>query len=118
LLAGQVTLAEIERLEGRVQEAQALAEHVLADAAIHGDRYLEASAHWARAEALAMQRQAAEADRERARALELDASVAAAMGPRRIPLLPPITDQSDPRSLAAPNRRRLSGFAGISRSYP
>jgi len=83
-----VTLAEIERLDGRGQESQALAERVLADPAIHGDRHLEASARWARADALAMQRQTADADLERARALELDASVAAAMEPRAHPISP------------------------------
>jgi tetratricopeptide (TPR) repeat protein len=74
LLAGQVILAEIERLEGRWPKSQALAERILADPAIRGDRFLEASARWARACALAMQRENAEAEHERARALEIETS--------------------------------------------
>jgi tetratricopeptide (TPR) repeat protein len=72
LLAGQVILAEVERLDGQWPKSQALAERVLTDPAAQGERSLEASARWARACALAMQRQTAEADLERARALKIE----------------------------------------------
>jgi len=75
LLAGQVILAEIERLDGQVSKSQAVAEHVLNDSAVHGDRFLEAGARWARACALAAQRSAVEAGRERARALDIEQSL-------------------------------------------
>jgi tetratricopeptide (TPR) repeat protein len=79
LLAGQVILAEIEGLDGQWPKSQALAEHILADPAIHGDRLLEGSARWARACALAMQNEKAEAGRERTRALEIEMSGAEQM---------------------------------------
>jgi serine/threonine-protein kinase len=75
LLAGLVIVAEIERLGGQWAESQALAERVLNDPAIRGDRFLEASAHWARACALAAQRETAAAELERASALAIETSV-------------------------------------------
>jgi tetratricopeptide (TPR) repeat protein len=75
LLAGLVILAEIERRDGQLQKSQALAERVLADPAVHGDRVLEANAHWARACALGMQRETVEAERERSRAFEMETSI-------------------------------------------
>jgi eukaryotic-like serine/threonine-protein kinase len=74
LLAGQVILAEIERLEGQWPKSRTLAERVLADPALRGDRLLEASARWAHACALAMQQEKEEAEHERARALEIETS--------------------------------------------
>ncbi len=73
-LGGQVILAEIEFLDGHASKSQALAERVLIDPAIHGDRYLEADARWARTCALAAERENAEAAVERARALEIETS--------------------------------------------
>jgi serine/threonine-protein kinase len=74
LLAGQVILAEIENLDGQWPESRTLAERVLTDPAVRGDRYLEASARWVRACSLAKQREPVEAERERARALEIETS--------------------------------------------
>jgi tetratricopeptide (TPR) repeat protein len=74
LLAGQVILAEIERLDGQWPKSRALAERILADPATLGDRVLEVTARWARACALAMQQENAEAEHERARALEIETS--------------------------------------------
>ena len=76
LLTGQVILAEIERLDGQVLKSQALAERVLADPAVRGDRRLEADARWARAYALAMQAKMEEAEAERMRALDIESAVA------------------------------------------
>jgi serine/threonine-protein kinase len=74
LLSGQVMLAEIENLDGRAHESQALVDLVLADPSVRGDHFLEANARWARACAMAMQRENAEAEHERARALEIETS--------------------------------------------
>ena len=74
LLGGQVILAELERLDGRGAQSQAIAERVLADPAMRGDRFLEVSARWARTCALATQRQTAAAELERSRALEMERS--------------------------------------------
>jgi eukaryotic-like serine/threonine-protein kinase len=72
VLNGLVLLSEIERLENRGPQAEALANGVLADAAVQGDRFLETDARWARADALAVQgkRDLAEAERQHALALE------------------------------------------------
>jgi serine/threonine protein kinase/tetratricopeptide (TPR) repeat protein len=72
LLDGQVLLAEIERLQGDWHGSQVLAERVLADPAVRGDRLLEADARWAHACALAAQARTADAEAERTRALEID----------------------------------------------
>ena len=74
LLAGQLILAGIEGQDGQWSKSQVLAERVLADSGIRGDRRLESSARWARACALAMQQQTAAAEQERARALEIEKS--------------------------------------------
>jgi eukaryotic-like serine/threonine-protein kinase len=79
LLTGQVILADIERLDRQFLESQALAERVLADPAVRGNRRLEADARWARAYALATQAKMNDAEPERMRALDLEH--AAAQGP-------------------------------------
>jgi tetratricopeptide (TPR) repeat protein len=81
LFNGWVRLAELERLDGRSQKSQELAERVLADPAAHRDRRLEADARWARAYALAMQAQTDEAEAERMRALDMESAMAVAQGP-------------------------------------
>ena len=75
LLSGLVILADIEGLQGQWLRSQALAERVLADPAVRGDRVLEADARWARACALAVQARTAEAEAERTRALEIESAV-------------------------------------------
>lgn len=74
LLNGVVILAEIERLEGQWLKSQTLAERVLVDPAVAGDRFLEADARWVHAYALAVQAKTEEAEAERARALEIASS--------------------------------------------
>jgi len=76
LLAGQVILADIARLDGRHLESQEIAERVLADPAVRGNRRLEADARWARAYALAVQANPTDAEPERLRALDLEHAVA------------------------------------------
>jgi serine/threonine-protein kinase len=76
LLNGRVRLAEIERLDGRLLKSRELAEGVLADPAARIDRRLEADARWARAYALAVQKQADEAEAERVRALNVESAMA------------------------------------------
>jgi tetratricopeptide (TPR) repeat protein len=75
LLAGLVILAEIERRDSQWQKSRALAEQVLGDRAVPGDRVLEASARWALASALAIQGETVAAEQERTRALELETSI-------------------------------------------
>ena len=75
LLSGLVKLAEVERLQGRWLQSQALAERVLADPAGRGDRVLEADARWARACALVAQAKTADAEAERTRAFAIDSAV-------------------------------------------
>jgi tetratricopeptide (TPR) repeat protein len=75
VLNGRVLLAEIDRLERRLQESQELARSVLADPAVRGDRRLEADAHWANAYSLAMQAKMQEAETERTRALEIETAM-------------------------------------------
>lgn len=75
VLNGRVILAEIERLERRLEKSQELARGVLADPAVHGDRRLEADARWAHAYALVMQAKTEEAEAVRTRALEIEASM-------------------------------------------
>ena len=74
LLQRMLVLAEIERLDRRWAESQALAERVLAEPDIAGDRFLEADARWAHAYALAMQSKSALAEAERGRALAIVAA--------------------------------------------
>jgi non-specific serine/threonine protein kinase/serine/threonine-protein kinase len=76
LLSGQVILADIERLDRRLQKSQDLARQVLADPAVRGDRRLEADAHWAHAYALAMLAKRPEAEAERASALDIEFALA------------------------------------------
>ena len=76
LLAGQVILAEIERLEKHFLKSQELARGVLADPAVSGDQRLEADARWAHAYALAMLAKTDEAEAARARALDLESAAA------------------------------------------
>ncbi|MFL6448532.1 MAG: tetratricopeptide repeat protein [Bryobacteraceae bacterium] len=76
LLSGQVILADIERLEGKALKSQQVAQNVLADPAVRGDRRLEADARWADAYALAVQAKTEEADAERMRALEIESAIA------------------------------------------
>jgi serine/threonine-protein kinase len=77
MLDGLVIRADIERLEKKWEKAQALAEGVLDDPAIHGDPFLEANARWAHAYALAAQARTADAEAERVRALDLETASAA-----------------------------------------
>jgi len=72
LLTGQVTLADIARLNGQFLESQDLAERVLANPAVRSNRRLEADARWARAYALAVQARMNDAEPEHLRALDLD----------------------------------------------
>lgn len=74
VLGGLVLLATIERLESHAQRAEALADRVLADPALRGDRFLEIEARWARAAALAAQGRRAGAEAEHTRALALEAT--------------------------------------------
>ncbi len=76
LLTGQVILADIARLDGHFLESQELAERVLADSAVRGNRRLEADARWARAYALAIQARMNDAELERTHALELEQTAA------------------------------------------
>ena len=76
LLNGLVILSDIERLDRQLLKSQALAERVLADPAVRGDRRLEADARWAHAYALAMQAKTEEAEAERTRALDIESVVA------------------------------------------
>jgi serine/threonine-protein kinase len=76
ILSGLLILADIERLEKKGQNAQALAERVLADPAVQGDRFLQADARWAHAYALAAQANTADAEAERVRALDLETASA------------------------------------------
>jgi len=76
VLDGLLIRAEIARLEKKWEEAQALAESILVDPAVHSDQFLEADARWARAYALAAQAKTADADAERTRALDLETASA------------------------------------------
>jgi tetratricopeptide (TPR) repeat protein len=77
VLKGLVIRADIERLDKKWEEAQALAERVLVDPAVRGDQFLEADARWAHAYTLAAQAKTADAEAERMRALELETASAA-----------------------------------------
>jgi eukaryotic-like serine/threonine-protein kinase len=76
LLSGLVILADIERLQGQVHTSEAVAERVLADPAVQGDRVLEADARWVHACALALQAKTADAEAERKRAAQIESAVA------------------------------------------
>jgi tetratricopeptide (TPR) repeat protein len=75
LLNSRVILADIERLQRRLGKLQELAQGVLADPAVRGDRRLEADARWAHAYALAMQEKTVEAEAERTRALDIESAM-------------------------------------------
>lgn len=75
VLSGRVILADIERLDRRLQKSEELARGVLADPAVHRDRRLEADARWAHAYALAMQAKMEEAEGERKQALAIESAL-------------------------------------------
>lgn len=75
LLSGQVILANIERLDGKLLKSENVAQGVLADPAVRSDRRLEADAHWAYAYALAIRAKTEKAEAERTRALNIESGL-------------------------------------------